>query len=123
MMHAVRAADAAARVGLLRAHPELAGSEAAAGTLTADSTSEQVRLGMHALDPAELARMADLNRRYRERFGIPCIIALRLHADRASVFAEFERRLVGTPAGEEAAALEQVGHITRGRLERLVEEA
>ena len=122
MMIAVNTAGHATRLALLCAHPELAGSEAAAGAMTADSTSEQARLGLNALGSAELARMAGLNRRYRDRFGFPCIIALRLHADRASVFAEFERRLTGTPAGEEAAAIEQVGHITHARLQRLVRE-
>jgi len=122
MMQALTAADEATRLQLLRAHPELAGGEAIAGSMTADSTSEQARLGLNALTSAELTHMADLNRRYRTRFGFPCIIALRLHPDRASLLAEFERRLDRTAASEEAAALEQVGHITFGRLQRLVEE-
>ena len=39
MLAAVREAGADEQVALIRAHPELAGREAAAGTLTADSTS------------------------------------------------------------------------------------
>jgi len=49
----VRAAQAEEQLALIRAHPELAGREAAAGTLTADSTSEQGRLGFTALTRAE----------------------------------------------------------------------
>ena len=46
--------------------------------------------------------MRDLNRRYREKFGFPCIVALRLHAERGSVMREMERRL-GNNADTELA--------------------
>jgi OHCU decarboxylase len=120
MIGAVREASSEERLALVRAHPELAGREAVAGALTADSTSEQGRLGFTVLSRAEFERMADLNRRYREKFGFPCIVALRLHRDRASVMAEMERRLANDRATELANALEQIGHITRGRLEKLL---
>jgi OHCU decarboxylase len=104
------------KLQLARAHPELAGSEA----LTVDSTSEQARLGFNRLRKNELEEMNRLNRSYREKFGFPCIVALRLHADRASVMAEMERRLRNSRETELGAALEQIGHITRGRLEKLL---
>ena len=63
--------------------------------------------------------MADLNRNYRERFGFPCIVALRLHETRESVMQEMERRSTRSPDEELKTALEQIGHITRGRLEKL----
>ena len=119
MMLAVRAAAADAQLQLIRAHPELAGREAVAGELTAGSTGEQGRLGFTALTRAEFDEMADINRRYREKFGFPCIVALRLHADRASVMAEMRRRTGNARAAEMAAALEQIGHITRGRLDQM----
>jgi len=122
MMDAVRAAAPAAQLALIRAHPELAGREAGAGALTADSTSEQARLGFNALSREEFERMAGINRRYREKFGFPCIVALKLHRTRGTVIAEMERRIGGARAAEIAAALEQIGHIARGRLERLVQE-
>jgi 2-oxo-4-hydroxy-4-carboxy-5-ureidoimidazoline decarboxylase len=122
MMAQIHAADPAARLALLHGHPELAGSEAVAGSMTAESTSEQARLGLVALTPAQHARMQDLNRRYRERHGFPCIIALSLHRDLGSVFAEFEKRLASPEAGEEAVALAQVSHISGARLRRLVTE-
>jgi 2-oxo-4-hydroxy-4-carboxy-5-ureidoimidazoline decarboxylase len=40
----------------------------------------------------QVEAMQRLNRRYRERHGFPCIVALRLHAARESVVAEMERR-------------------------------
>ena len=122
MSAAVRAAPPEAQLALIRAHPELAGREAVEGELTAASSSEQSRLGFDRLTRAELARMSELNRRYREKFGFPCIVALKLHASRDSVVAEFERRLANERAGEIGGALEQIGHIARGRLEKLVKE-
>ncbi|MBM3367975.1 MAG: 2-oxo-4-hydroxy-4-carboxy-5-ureidoimidazoline decarboxylase [Betaproteobacteria bacterium] len=120
MQAIVTASKREAQLALIRAHPELAGQEAVAGRLGAHSSSEQTRLGIHALSRAEFERMTDLNRRYRERHGFPCIIALKLHASRASVFAEFERRIGNDTAQEIALALEQIGHIARGRLENMV---
>jgi len=122
MSGAVRDAAEELRLSLIRAHPELAGREAAKGGLTADSSSEQARLGFLSLDRSHLEQMNELNRTYRQRFGIPCIVALKLHASRASVMAEMQRRLGNTPQAEIAAALEQINHIARGRLEKIVRQ-
>ena len=105
------------KLQLARAHPELAGSE----TLTVDSTSEQGRLGFNRLSKSELDEMKRLNRSYREKFGFPCIVALRLHADRQSVMREMQQRLANDADTELANAFEQIGHITRGRLEKLLD--
>ena len=120
MVNAVRAASFAQQVALLRAHPELAGSEAVAGAMTADSSGEQGRLGFTSLSHAEFESMGELNRRYRKKFGFPCIIALKLHANRGTVTAEFTRRLANDADAEVRNALEQIGHITRARLDKLV---
>ena len=118
MMCAVRAAPRERQLALVRAHPELAGAEAEQGRLTADSSGEQARLGFTALSREEFLKMKDLNQRYRERHGFPCIIALRLHATRGDVMREMARRAGNDTEAELAAALEQIGHITRGRLEK-----
>jgi OHCU decarboxylase len=120
MLATVREAGADEQLALIRAHPELAGREAADGTLTADSTSEQGRLGFTALSRAEIERVERANRAYREKFGFPCIVALRLHATREAVIGEMERRAGNERAAEIAAALEQIGHITRGRLDKII---
>src|SRR5204863_6933112 len=93
MMAAVREARPEEQLALVRAHPELAGREAAEGTLTADSSSEQGRLGFTRLTREEFLKMQDLNRRYREKFGFPCIVALELQDPRARVGAEMQRRM------------------------------
>ena len=118
MMRTVEEASPEKQLALVRAHPELAGGEA----LTLDSTSEQARLGFDRLSKEELERMNGLNRRYREKFGFPCIVALRRHANRAEVMREMERRLGNNADTELAGALQQIGHITRGRLDKLLGE-
>jgi 2-oxo-4-hydroxy-4-carboxy-5-ureidoimidazoline decarboxylase len=116
MMSAVENATDEEKLALVRAHPELAGSE----TLTPHSSAEQKRLGFTSLSRQEVDAMAELNRNYREMFGFPCIVALRLHADRASVMAEMRRRATNPRDVEVGNALEQIGHITRGRLEKML---
>jgi OHCU decarboxylase len=118
MMASVRAASREQQLALVRAHPELAGAEAKQGRLTASSSSEQARLGFTRLSREELLRMRRLNRQYRDKHGFPCIVALRLHASRESVMQEMERRIGNRTAAELATALEQIGHISRGRLEK-----
>jgi 2-oxo-4-hydroxy-4-carboxy-5-ureidoimidazoline decarboxylase len=116
MMSAVNNASDDQKLALVRAHPELAGGEA----LTVDSSSEQGRLGFNALSKTEVEQMNGFNRRYREKFAFPCIVALRLHESRSSVMAEMQRRLANDADTELATALEQIGHITRGRLDKLL---
>lgn len=118
MREAILAADRAAQHTLLCGHPELAGREAVAGEMTDDSTSEQGRLGLLALSPTQYAQLQDINQRYRHRFGIPLIVALRLHGSLDSVLQSATARLDHTPDEEWAAALDQVCEVMRGRLQR-----
>lgn len=114
MMEAVRSAPQARRHELLRGHPELAGAAARAGAIGEDSTTEQHGLNLTQASE-ETAEIAHLNAAYGARFGFPFILCVRRHS-RASVLAEFRRRVTRTPAEEEAAALDEIGHITRLRL-------
>jgi N-carbamoyl-L-amino-acid hydrolase len=116
----VRQAPREARLALLRAHPELAGRLAEAGTLTAESAREQRGAGLQACSPAELALLRRLNADYGARFGWPFILAVRgpraEGLSRAEVIATFERRLAGHPDVEFAECLRQVNRIAELRL-------
>ena len=109
------AAGEARQLDLVRAHPELADKVAMASGLTADSTREQASAGLDRLDPLEYATFHDLNRAYRERFGFPFVICVRLHG-KNSILQEMARRVVRTPAEELSEALVQIGHISALRL-------
>jgi 2-oxo-4-hydroxy-4-carboxy-5-ureidoimidazoline decarboxylase len=117
MIDHVRALPPATHVALLRAHPELAGRGARLGAMTRDSVTEQAAAGLDRLGDAEAERFDALNRAYRDKFGFPFIIAARDHS-RASILAEFEKRLANDIESEIAKALEQVFRITWLRLER-----
>lgn len=119
MMKVVHEASRDEQLALIRAHPELAGKEAVEGSLTVDSSSEQGRLGFTQLSSAEFRTMQQINSAYHGKFGFPCIVALRLHATRESVMQEMQRRTNNDPETEVKNALEQIGHITRGRLEKV----
>ena len=120
LREAVAQAPQDRQLALLRAHPELAGKEAASGTLTEHSSEEQKGAGLINLSEAEKAELARLNRRYRDKFGFPFIIAVRHHT-KSSILAELRRRSAGDDAAREfATCLEQVHEIARLRLRALL---
>ncbi len=114
-----RSATRDERLGVLRAHPDLAGKLAAAKRLTAESTAEQASAGLDALTDDERARFTALNSAYVEKHGFPFIIAVRDH-DKAGVLAAFEQRLANDTETEFATACAQVERIARLRLEDML---
>jgi 2-oxo-4-hydroxy-4-carboxy-5-ureidoimidazoline decarboxylase len=107
---------------ILRAHPELSGKEAQSGTLTDFSTSEQKGLGLDRLSRDEFQRIQGFNRAYREKFGFPFVVCVRLLNSREQLFASMESRLANAPADELRTGTGQVMEICRLRLENLVSE-
>jgi len=116
LMAVVHAASADEQLALIRAHPELAGKAAIDRTLTEASAAEQSSAGLDQLTPEEFSRFHTLNAAYRERFGFPFIICVRL-TDKAGILAAMERRLDNDRDAEIATALAEIGHIVRLRLE------
>lgn len=103
------------RVRLFCAHPELAGREASAGTMTDASTREQDRLGLLQLSPHNARRLRDLNARYAARFGHPYIVALHRVPDVDILFGTFERRLDASPVEEHVATLAEIASVIDAR--------
>lgn len=117
MMQVVRTAPRAQQLAFLRGHPELAGKVARAGAMTADSKSEQGGLGLDRLSDADFARFERVNAGYAKKFGFPFIVCVRLHTSGESILAAFEQRVGNDPEAEFSAALTEIGHIARLRLE------
>ena len=113
---AVRTAPRAAQLALLRAHPDLAGRAAMAGEVAEESQREQAGAGLDRLTAGEFARFHELNTRYRERFGFPFIFAVK-GATKEAILAAFEARVGNDAETERAAALANVEHILRFRIE------
>ena len=124
---AVRDAPPESQLALIRAHPDLAeraavaedtgsGGEGRAGGIATESRREQAGAGLDRLTPDEFARFAELNARYRERFGFPFIFAVK-GANKEMILAAFEERIENDTATERATALANVERILRFRIE------
>ncbi|HMQ40052.1 MAG TPA: allantoinase PuuE [Paracoccus sp. (in: a-proteobacteria)] len=114
-----RSASEAERLGVLTAHPDLAGKLAQAKWLTAESTHEQASAGLDALTDAERAEFTALNEAYVARHGFPFIIAVRDH-DKAGILAAFRRRIDNDRPTEFAEACAQVERIAALRLQDML---
>ncbi|WP_120499176.1 allantoinase PuuE [Roseovarius sp. EL26] len=111
-----RAAPEDKRLGVLTAHPDLAGKLAAAKRLTAESTAEQASVGLDELTDEERENFTKLNNDYTTKFGFPFIIAVRDNT-KASIMAAFERRISNDRATEFGEACRQVERIAELRLQ------
>lgn len=117
MIGVVRKASREVRIDFLRMHPELAGKEAQAGTMTDHSTAEQA--GLNALTRNELLALRELNAAYAKKHGFPFIIAV-LKNTRSQIFEALRTRIERDTETELDAAIEQISIITRLRLGRLL---
>ena len=110
----VRNAGRQRQLALLRAHPELGARKPLAGY----SAREQDKAGLQREQDERAASLADLNRRYRDKFGFPFIIAVKgLDPDR--IIARFRERLENSREDEFDECLGQVFRIAGFRLEEL----
>jgi OHCU decarboxylase len=107
------------QLALIRAHPDLVGRAALAGTLTRESTGEQASAGLNQLSAEEVAWFQKNNAAYKEKFGFPFVICARLNKKEA-ILAGFEVRLKNTASQEIQAALREIFKIAELRLRDLV---
>jgi N-carbamoyl-L-amino-acid hydrolase len=121
LVAAVRDAGRERQLGLIRAHPELAGKGMASNTLTAESTHEQGKAGLTNCTPDELALISQLNQAYIARFGFPFILPVRgprgTGLGKQHIIATVQRRLDNHPDVEFAEALRAIHRIAEIRLD------
>lgn len=112
------------QLGLIRAHPELAGKAAISGQLTAESTHEQAKSGLHLCSAEEFTTLHQLNADYNARFGFPFILAVKgpdgQGLTRRAIIATFSRRLKNQRADEIAECLRQIKRIAELRINDLL---
>lgn len=116
---AMRSGSEEQQRALIDAHPDLAGRLARAGRLTADSTREQASAGLDLLTDEERARFTELNARYKAKFAMPFIMAVKGRT-KEEILAAFEARLDNDPAAEFATALEEIERIALLRLKEML---
>lgn len=115
MVDAVRKAGHDRQRALILAHPELG----TAKVVTDFSKQEQASLNLSASEQEERLRLRDLNKRYRDRFGFPFIIAVKGRS-RPEIMKAMEERLGHSPDIEFETALDQIAQISRFRLDAML---
>ncbi len=123
MVATVETASVERQLGLIRAHPDLVGRAAQAGTLTRESTAEQraAGLGPDDLTPDDVAAFTEFNAAYQAKFGFPFVICARENR-KASILAGFESRLPNDADAERKTALREIARIAWYRLHDLVQD-
>ena len=120
LAQSLEAAGRDAKLGLIRAHPELAGKAMQSNTLTAESTNEQNKAGLTQCTPDELAYIAKLNAAYLAKFGFPFILAVRgargVGLSKQFILSAVERRLHNHPLFELDECIRQIHRIAEIRL-------
>jgi 2-oxo-4-hydroxy-4-carboxy--5-ureidoimidazoline (OHCU) decarboxylase len=137
----VDAADHDKKLALIRLHPDLAGrtavgahaegnrSELEPGVglptatagdhpltdLTPASQQEQQSAALDQCTPEEYKRFHKLNRRYKDKFGFPFIMAVR-GSNRQEILKAFEQRLDNDAETEFTTAMQEIHKIARLRL-------
>ena len=109
------------QLALIRAHPDLVGRAAQAGSLTPESTREQAGAGLNILSPDEIAAFQKYNKLYREKFGFPFVICARLNKKDA-ILKGFASRLKNSREDEIQIALAEIFKIAELRLRDLTQE-
>jgi OHCU decarboxylase len=115
MFDAVERAPREVRMGLIRAHPDLAASV----RLTEESEREQSAAGLDRLTPEQFDRITWLTAAYRARFGFPFIVCAREHTP-DTIIAAAEQRTESDREQEEQTAMAEIAKIARLRLADLV---
>ena len=115
LCRAFRSATLSERMGVLNAHPDLAGTLTQAGRLTAEITSEQSAAGLDMLTDEERKTFSALNTTYTQKHGFPFIIAAR-DQGKASILEAFRRRISQSTEAEFEEACRQVERIAEFRL-------
>src|SRR5204862_3280548 len=115
----VRRAGLEEQLALIRAHPDLVGRAALAGSLTPQSLAEQASAGLDKLTAEEIALFQSSNRAYLEKFGFPFVICARLNQKEA-ILQGFGQRLNHSRKEEIETALEEIYKIAYLRLHDIV---
>jgi urate oxidase / 2-oxo-4-hydroxy-4-carboxy-5-ureidoimidazoline decarboxylase len=123
MLEVVARASQEHQLALIRAHPDLVGRAALAGTLTRESTAEQLAAG---LDPGvltldEIDRFQEANAAYQDKFGFPFVICAREN-QKDTVLNGLAERLSNDRRTEIETALSEIGKIAWHRLSDVVDD-
>jgi 2-oxo-4-hydroxy-4-carboxy-5-ureidoimidazoline decarboxylase len=114
MMQEVETLGLDEQLTLIRAHPDL-GSRA---KMADASVQEQAGVGLDRLTAEEYQQLLQLNQAYLKKFDFPFIVAVKGQT-KERILADFQTRLAHSIEAERGRAIEEIGKITRFRLEAI----
>jgi len=121
MVEALNRASHEEKLGLICAHPELAGKQAQEGALTSESKSEQQGAGLDQCTAQELKTLRNLNKAYREKFGFPFVVAVK-GLTRDDILSEIAQRIENPKQQEFDRCLHEITKIALFRLQAQVSD-
>ena len=107
------------QAGILRMYPDLAGRLAKLGQLGVESTKEHSAAKLDQMTSDEKTEMANLNQKYKNKFGFPFIICVRLNKKEA-IFGGLKSRLHNDHDQELQNGIKEVLKITELRIRDLI---
>ena len=105
--------------GILRMYPDLAGRLAKSGKLGVESTKEHAAGKLDQMTLDEKMEMANLNQKYKDKFGFPFIICVRLNKKQA-IFSGLRSRLHNDHDQELQNGIKEVLKITELRIRDII---
>ena len=108
---------------LMSFYPALGSDAVASGDEGAYSHTDQSTAGLTRLTDEDHAAFSELTDAYREKFGIPLIVAVRDAGDRNKILESGWGRMNNSPTQEHATALIEIAKIANHRFDDLVAEA
>jgi len=112
----VERSELSRQLELICAHPDLAGRL----KMTEASVQEQQGAGLDQLTSEEYEAFQSCNQAYKDKFGIPFILAVRGH-DKQSILYNLRQRIDGDKEVERQVALAEIFKIAQLRMEDLIE--
>ena len=106
-----------AQLKILKAHPDLA-DKVTVNSLTTNSRREQSNAGLDQCSEEEFNEFKDLNKKYKQKFGFPLIIAIK-GKNKIEILGEFKKRILNSADDEFYEAIIQVGRIANLRLNEI----
>lgn len=119
ILNIIKAADRGTQLQLITSHPDLACKSMRAKGIAATSQSEQTKSGLNECTEEEALRLQALNKQYKEKFGIPFMLAIKGY-NKQDIFIEMEERMNNDPETEFQIAMQQYYKVRILRLLDLV---
>ena len=117
MLEIFETASKETQLNVLKAHPDLA-DKVTVNSLTKNSRAEQSNAGLDQCSEEEFNEFKDLNKKYKQKFGFPLIIAVK-SKNKIEILSEFKKRILNSAEDEFNEAIVQVSKIANLRLNEI----